>query len=535
MSIPLRITLAQLNLRVGDIAGNLQKHLDAAITARDQQQADVIVFPELSLTGYPPEDLLLRKAFILEAQQALQTCLTNITGIYCLIGHPQQVGTHLYNACSLIYNAKLIGCYAKQHLPNYGVFDEKRYFSAGNTPCVVPIKGVQTGLIVCEDLWKPTSLQQAVAQGAQLILSPNASPFETDKHERRIAMLSKQAKQHRVPIVYVNLVGGQDELIFDGGSMAVNAQGDVTAFAGFFQEVLLPINNTTTVVNQTSAQQDKIARIYQALVFSTREYVEKNHFSGVLLGLSGGIDSALTLAIAVDALGKDRVTAVMMPSRYTAEMSIADAKTLAQQLDVKIESISIEPSYASFLTVLAPLFARKKPDVTEENIQARCRAILLMALANKQGQLVLTTGNRSELAVGYCTLYGDMAGGFAVLKDIPKTLVYQLATYRNQLSPVIPVIPQRIIDRPPTAELAENQQDEDSLPSYAVLDAILEAYLNKEQDSEEIIAQGFDRDTVLKVVNLIHKNEYKRRQSAIGPRINHKAFGKDWRYPITMG
>ncbi len=536
MAKKLRIVLAQLNLTVGDISGNLEKHVHSAITARDKLSADVIVFPELSLTGYPPEDLLLRRNFITEANDALKKFIAEVKHIYCLVGYPHAAKQGLFNSCALIHDGNILGHYAKQRLPNYGVFDECRYFVPGTSSCVVPIHDIPTGFVICEDLWKLGPTRDAATHGAQLILSPNASPFESHKHEQRLSVLAKRAKHDHLPIVYVNHISGQDELVFDGGSMVINANGQLCQFAGFFNETLLPVDIDISTSPRLSPSAvtipNKVARIYQALVLSVRDYIHKNRFPGVLVGVSGGIDSALTLAIAVDALGKDRVKAVFMPSRYTADISMEDAFTLTRDLGVNAETISIESSYKSFLASLTPSFANKKPDITEENIQARCRAIILMALSNKYGHLVLTTGNRSELAVGYCTLYGDMAGGFAVLKDVPKMLVYQLATYRNQLSAVIP---ERTIERPPTAELAPNQKDEDSLPPYPMLDPILDDYLNKSQSIDEIVAQGFNRDTVTRVVNLIHKNEYKRRQTAIGPHINHKSFGKDWRYPVTSG
>lgn len=531
----LRIVLAQLNLKVGDVKGNLEKHLKAAITARDNFSAQVIVFPELSLTGYPPEDLLFRQDFITEANNALKKFNKEIKGIYCLIGHPHILGQHLFNACSLFYDGHLIGRYKKQCLPNYSIFDERRYFTAGEESCVIPIHGVPTGLVICEDLWRLGPTQRAVSHGAKMILAPNASPFEINKHEQRISVLNKRAQHEHVPIFYANHVSGQDELVFDGGSMAVDAKGNLAQFAGFFNETLLPVDVDIEQFNIAKVDNiipEKIERIYQALVLSVRDYVEKNNFPSVIVAISGGIDSALTLAIAVDAIGKDRVRAVYMPSRFSAEISQEDALELVKHLSVELEIISIEPLYQSFLDSLASSFAEKKNDVTEENIQARCRAVLIMALSNKYGHLVLTTGNRSEMAVGYCTLYGDMAGGFAVLKDVPKTLVYELATYKNKLHYVIP---QRTIDRPPTAELAPDQKDEDSLPPYSVLDRILEYYLNQTFSLEEIVARGFERDVVMKVIKLIHRSEYKRKQAAIGPHINHKSFGRDWRYPITNG
>ncbi|SRR5579883_1466653 len=533
MTATLRIVLAQLNLCVGDIEGNLAKHIQAAQRARDTFSADMIVFPELSLTGYPPEDLLLREAFIQETRKALQAFISEVKDIYCLVGHPLATKKGLYNACSLIYNNKVIAEYAKQHLPNYGVFDEDRYFIADHQSCVVPVKNIPVGIIICEDAWSPAPIKQAAANGARLILVPNASPFETDKHEERVKILKARAEESHLPILYVNNVGGQDELVFDGGSMMVNEKGDVCKFAGFFKETLLPVDiaiNATQIKSDTIVIPATLERTYQALVVGLRDYIDKNCIPGVLVGASGGIDSALTLTIAVDALGKDRVRGIMMPSRYTADISTLDAVDLIQRLGIQSETISIEPSFKAFLDSLSLSFKGKSADVTEENIQARCRGVILMSLSNKSGWLVLTTGNRSELAVGYCTLYGDMAGGFAVLKDVPKTLVYQLAHYRNQLSAVIP---ERTLNRAPTAELAANQKDEDSLPPYSVLDKILECYLNHGQSVDDIIAQGFDPEVVRKVVNLVLKSEYKRKQAAIGTHINHKSFGKDWRYPLT--
>lgn len=532
MAQALKIVLAQLNFLVGDIDGNLEKHLKAAAKARDELGADIIVFPELSLTGYLAQDLFLRRGFLHDAENALAAFISQMKDIYCVIGHPKISEHGLLNACSIIYNGKIVGDYAKQRLPNYGVFDECRYFVPGTSSCVLPIKDLALGFIICEDLWKIEPTKDAAQHGAKLIIVPNASPFEINKHEQRLALLEKRAKADKLGIVYANHVGGQDEIVFDGGSMVVDAKGELQAFAGFFKETLLSV---TLATNQTALHLSipkPVARIYDALVLGVRDYISKNQISGVLLGLSGGIDSALTLAIAVDALGKDRVHAVLMPSRYTADISMEDANSMVKTFGVSAETISIEPAYESFLKTMAPSFAGKKPDVTEENIQARIRAMILMALSNQTGRLVLTTGNRSELAVGYCTLYGDMAGGYAPLKDVPKTLVYELSRYRNELSPVIP---ERIIHRAPSAELASNQKDEDTLPPYAILDEILEHYLNQGLSAEEIIALGFEKATVEKVINLIRKNEYKRSQAAIGPHINHKSFGKDWRYPLTDG
>lgn len=537
MAKKLRIVLAQLNLCVGDIYGNLDKLINAAKLARDELAADIIVFPELSITGYPPEDLLFRKAFIDQATEALYEFKNQVQNIYCVIGHPHATSQGLFNSCSLVYNNTILGRYAKQHLPNYGVFDEYRYFIPGNSACVIPINGIPVGIVICEDLWHPAPIQQAATQGARLILSPNASPFEMDKHEQRVQVFSKRAKAANLPIIFVNQVGGQDELVFDGGSMVIDQEGNVVQHVGFFNVNLLPINIEVSTVQGkieslpiTLPTQEE--RTYQALVLGVQDYIHKNHFTGVLVGVSGGIDSALTLSVAVDALGKENVHAILMPSRYTSKMSMEDALILVKNVGVAHDIISIEPSFSCFLENLAPIFKGKKIDITEENIQARCRGLIIMAISNKFGKIVLSSSNRSEMAVGYTTLYGDMVGGFAVLKDIPKTLVYRLAHYRNQLNAVIP---QRILDRPPTAELAPDQKDEDTLPPYSVLDKILDLYLNQELSIEQIIAQGNEHDIVTKVVSLVHKSEYKRRQSPIGVRINHKAFGRDRRYPMTSG
>jgi len=537
MTKKLRVAIAQLNFKVGDLKHNLEKHQQAAIKARDELKADIIVFPELSLTGYPPEDLLLRPSFLEETDAALKQLTRSAEGIHCVVSHPLKHANSLFNACSVIYNGAILGQYSKQHLPNYGVFDECRYFTPGSSPCVIPINGIPVGIVICEDLWQPGPTREAADHGARFILSPNASPFEVNKHEERIAILSKRAKTNQIPIFYVNSVGGQDEITFDGGSMVFDDKGNMQQCAGFFNETIMPVDIEVSTQEARIEQLNFIApnfeeRIYQSLVLGLRDYINKNNFPGVIIGLSGGIDSALTLALAVDALGSDKVHAVFMPSRYTAAISEEDAILTAKNLGVTCDTISIEPIYQSFLTSLAPALKNKKPDITEENIQSRSRAVILMALSNQSGHLVLTTGNRSELAVGYCTIYGDMAGGFAILKDIPKTLVNKLSVYRNQISPVIP---ERTITRPPSAELAPDQKDEDSLPPYPVLDAILAAYLDRSESVDDIIAQGFDAEQVKRVIGLVHRSEYKRKQAATGPRINHKSFGKDWRYPVTNG
>lgn len=535
MSNNLRIVLAQLNLCVGDISGNLSKLIENAERARDEMATDLIIFPELSITGYPPEDLLLRKSFITAATNALEDFKTRVKDIYCIVGHPYATEQKLFNSCSLIYNGQILSRYDKQCLPNYGVFDEYRYFTPGLSPQVINIKGHPIGMIICEDLWKVSPIKKTVDAGARLIIVLNASPFELNKHEERHAILANQAKDFHVPIAYVNQLGKQDEIVFDGGSMVVDSNGDICQFAGICHEKLLMsdiefLPSKTTILKKSFSLPSEEQRIYDCLVLGVRDYLSKNNFPGALIGVSGGIDSALTLAIAVDALGHENVEAILMPSRYTSEMSMEDGLALVENLNVNHQIISIEPAFQVFLNSLAASFAEKAVDLTEENIQARCRGVILMALSNKTGKIVLTTGNRSELAVGYATLYGDMCGGLAVLKDVPKTMVYRLSHYRNQISAVIP---QRIIDRPPTAELAPNQKDEDSLPPYPVLDEILHYYLNQEKSTQEIIAMGFEEAIVKKVARMIKRNEYKRRQSAIGIRINHNTFVRDRRYPIT--
>lgn len=533
----LRVAMAQLNHHIGDIHYNLQQHIDAALHARDVLHADVIVFSESSLTGYPVEDLLLRPSFIEASAIALKTLAASVSGIYCVVGHPHSVNHTLYNAASVLFNGENLGTYHKRRLPNYGVFDEVRYYSPGNQVLVLPIKGVPVGIVICEDGWYPEPIAESVAQGAALILSPNASPFELDKHEQRLTVLRKRASHNHVPVVYVNCIGGQDELVFDGGSMVLDADGNIATLAPFFKEAItvteMHFNEQTTLVAETPASlPSKEARAYDAITLAIHDYVEKNHVSHVLLGLSGGIDSALTLALAVDALGADRVHAVILPSRYSSALSLEEANTIASNFKVKTTTIDIEPTTQAVLKTLADKLDPEGTGITQQNIQARARGLILMALSNETGGMVLTTGNRSEIAVGYCTLYGDMVGGFAPLKDVPKTMVYALAAYRNTLSPVIP---ERTITREPTAELAPNQKDQDALPPYDVLDAILYAHLNQGMSEKDIIAAGFPANDVRRVLTLVKRNEYKRKQSVIGPRINHRSFGKDWRFPVTNG
>lgn len=501
--------------------------------------ADLIVFPELAITGYPPEDLLLRKGFRDHARQCLELIAQQVHGIDLIVGHPYDEADGIYNAASLVSDGAIIATYFKQHLPNYSVFDEKRYFLADNRACVVDIKGVPVGITICEDIWFAEPVQLAAEAGAKLIVNINASPYHRHKRPEREEVVRHRAQETGLPVVYANLVGGQDELVFDGESFVVNAQGETVMRVTAFEETLAPVDFdfdgkqlTPADGQQVSALLSEQASVYQALVLGVRDYIEKNRFQGVVIGLSGGIDSALTLAIAVDAIGPERVEAVSMPSRYTADMSNEDAAAQAEALGVICHTIPIENVYSAFLDSLAEEFAGTEVDTTEENIQARCRGVLLMAISNKKRKIVLTTGNKSEMSVGYATLYGDMAGGFGALKDVPKTLVYQLATYRNSISAVIP---QRVIERPPTAELAPDQKDEDSLPPYDVLDPILEHYVEQDKSLEEIMALGYDEATVRHVATMVDRNEYKRRQAAPGVRITKRAFGRDRRYPITSG
>ncbi len=537
MSQTLRVVMAQLNLRVGDVHGNVERILEAACSARDDWDADVIVFPELALCGYPPEDLLLRSSMQLRIEQGLQRLKDEVRGIYLVLGYPWLEDGQRFNAAAVIADGELLARYYKQHLPNYRVFDERRYFESGSEACLLDIKGVPVALSICEDIWFPGPMRQAKEAGARLILSLNASPFHLDKQREREEVLAARAVEGGMPVVYVNQVGGQDELVFDGGSCVVAAGGQVVQRAPAFAEGLYPVDLSVEddgAVRPRAASCAPLpeleASVYQALVLGVRDYVRKNGFKGVILGLSGGIDSALTLAVAVDALGAEQVEAVMMPYRYTAQMSLEDAEAEAAALGVTYRVLPIAPMVEAFMDTLAPVFEGLGRDTTEENLQARCRGVLLMSISNKKGLLVLTTGNKSEMAVGYSTLYGDMAGGFALLKDVPKTLVYKLAHYRNAISPVIP---ERIISRPPSAELRPGQTDQDSLPSYEILDAIMEAYVVHDCSRADIVAMGYSEQDVARVINLIDRNEYKRRQAPVGVRITHRGFGKDRRYPIT--
>ncbi len=533
----LRVVMAQLDFLVGDIPGNTDRVIEAAQRAHQQHRADIVVFPELCLTGYPPEDLLLRPSLDVRIDDALdRLCQAELAPVI-VVGAPLRQNGLLYNGAVVIEQGRIAGRYFKRFPPNYQVFDEKRYFAEGHEVLTLSIRGVTVGVTVCEDIWKDGPVEDSAAAGARLILNLNASPFDTDKQARRKALLERKARENQVSIVYVNLVGGQDELVFDGGSMVFDHSGALMVEAPQFGEGLYPVDflceHHCQPVSQPLPEPPSLeANVYQALVMGVRDYVNKNGFKSVVLGLSGGIDSAVTLAVAVDALGKERVRAVMMPFRYTSSMSLEDAEAEARALGVQYDVFSIEPMYDAFMATLAQPFEGTQPDTTEENLQARLRGVLLMSLSNKFGSLVLTTGNKSEMAVGYSTLYGDMAGGFDVLKDVPKTLVFRLARYRNSVSPVIP---ERVITRPPSAELAPDQKDEDSLPGYDVLDQILNLYVERDFSAEAIIAEGFERTDVERVIRLVDVNEYKRRQAPIGVRITERGFGKDRRYPITNG
>jgi NAD+ synthase (glutamine-hydrolysing) len=538
MPSELTIALAQMNCLVGDISGNVDKIIELAATARREHAADLVVFPELAITGYPPEDLLLRPEFIERCEAGLERIRRAVGGIAVLVGFPHLHKGGLYNAAAVLRDGDTLALYHKLLLPNYSVFDEKRYFRAGTRPAVFELQGVQIGLTVCEDIWGPAPMAQAVRAGAQMIININASPFHVDKQAEREAVIRERIAVSPVPVVYVNMVGGQDELVFDGGSLVMDAQGRITQRAPAFEEGLYLSRfrvgrGGVEPLPDAVAEIDDLAGIYQALVTGVRDYIGKNRFAGAIVGLSGGIDSALTVAIAADALGPERVHAVMMPSPYTSDMSLEDARAEAQALGVHYSTISIAETVDSIERALADEFKGTARDATEENIQARVRGVLLMALSNKTGKLVLTTGNKTEMAVGYATLYGDMAGGFAVIKDVPKLLVYRLSHYRNTLSAVIP---ERVLTRPPSAELRPNQTDQDSLPPYDMLDAILELYIEQDRSAEDIArATGASLKTIREVIAMVTRNEYKRRQAAPGVRISQRAFGRDRRYPITSG
>lgn len=539
------IALAQVNFKVGDIDGNLQLIADAIVDAKAQHEnsdrALMVVFSELALIGYPPEDLLLRPSLQHRIEDALQQVANLSEGIAIVVGYPWQRGGQLFNMAGVWSEGQQIAQYAKRCLPNYQVFDEQRYFTAGDEVCVFNWQGHNIGLTVCEDIWHEHPIKESKAAGAELIVNINASPFHAGKLQQRHKLLGNHAKAHQLPVVYVNQVGGQDELVFDGGSFVVDAQGSLVATLAEHESLvkLVDFDESLAVKNPNVVlEKSELASIYDTLVLGVRDYIEKNRFKGIVLGLSGGIDSALTLAIAVDAIGKDRVEAVMMPFKYTSSMSMEDAKLEADALGVSYKVLPIEPMYDAFMHTLEDEFAGLARDTTEENLQARCRGVMLMAISNKKGYMVITTGNKSEMAVGYATLYGDMVGGYSALKDVYKTLVFQLSRYRNEVAAEqgeVEIIPDRVITRPPSAELAPDQVDEDSLPPYDILDQILEYYIEGDLSVDAIIAKGFDREEVTRVTRLVDLSEYKRRQAPVGVRITSRGFGRDRRYPITNG
>ncbi|MEM8817253.1 MAG: NAD+ synthase [Pseudomonadota bacterium] len=538
MSSGVRVALAQLDLAVGDVAGNTQKIIDTAARARDTERADIVVYSELAVCGYPPEDLLFHKGLRDAVGTALEEIRAKVMGIAVVVGFPEYADDGMFNACAVFADGRVLARYRKQQLPNYSVFDEKRYFSQGREAAVFTLNDVRIGINICEDVWEPAAVAASCSAGAEVVLAINGSPYELNSQSAREQVVAERIAESRVPIVYVNTVGGQDELVFDGGSFAMDGEGSLRHRAAAFEEslsvvTLKPGPKAVAIEESTVAPLlDQEASVYQALVTGTRDYVGKHGFPGVVLGLSGGIDSALVLAIACDALGADRVRAVMMPFRYTSAMSQEDAAEQAATLGVAYDVLPIEPIYDATVKQLEAVFSGRKEDATEENIQARVRGLLLMAISNKTGRMLLTTGNKSEMAVGYATLYGDMAGGFAPIKDLSKSLVYALARFRNARERVIP---ERVITREPSAELRPDQKDSDSLPAYDVLDPILEAFIEEDLSVDEIAARGFDRATVIRVLEMVKRNEYKRRQAPPGVRISRRAFGRDWRYPITSG
>jgi len=529
--------MAQLDMPVGDIHGNARRIREAVVQARDRHGADLVVFPELAIAGYPPEDLLLRPGFVRHAGEALESLAAEVRGIEAVIGFPERDGDTLYNSCAWVADGRVQAVYRKSALPNYAVFDEKRYFQGADQPLVRECAGQRVGVVICEDLWEREPVARCAEAGARIIVSPNASPYALGKRRERRELVSGLARQHGVSMIYCNLVGGQDELVFDGGDFAASPDGASTGQAPACEEGLFAVQwdagaGWRRLGWEPAGEGDEDAEVWTVLSRGLRDYVDKNGFPGVLLGLSGGIDSALVATLAADALGAERVGCVTMPARYTADISTEDAEALANNLGIRVRKLPVDGVFQSFLDLLEPAFGDREPDVTEENLQARIRGTILMALSNKFGDLLLATGNKSELAVGYATLYGDMNGGFAPIKDCYKTRVYRLAQWRNGRSPAIPG---RIIQRPPSAELAADQTDQDSLPPYDELDAILERYIERTQSVREIAAAGFDEGTVRRVASMVLKSEYKRRQGAPGPRITPCAFGRDRRYPITSG
>lgn len=534
----LRIAMAQLNLLVGDVRGNMLAIIDAACRARDELRARVVICPELALTGYPPDDLLLRDDFLGEVSEAVAQLCRAVRDVTVIVGAPVRSATGLMNAALVIEQGRIKASYAKHCLPTYGVFDDTRYFEPGRAPCVVEVDGCRIGVTICEDAWHHEPVAQVVQAGAEIVVNLNASPFDQYKWAAREAVIRERIGESGVAMLYCNMAGGQDEVVYDGASCAFGRHGDLRVRAPRFRPGLVPVDLIRrggvweALEGPIEEDPSEEAVLYDALVWGVRDYIEKNGFPGVIIGLSGGVDSALVTCIAVDALGAERVETVMLPTQYTSEISRVDAAALAGSLGVGHRVIAIEGVFKAFLEALQPAFTGMPVDATEENLQSRIRGALLMALSNKQGKLVLTTGNKSELAVGYATLYGDMVGGFAPLKDIFKTDVYFLARYRNELGEVIP---KRILERPPSAELRPNQLDTDSLPEYAVLDRILAAYVEEDRSVGEIVANGYDRATVDEVIRLVQGNEYKRRQAPPGVKVTTKAFGRDRRYPITSG
>ncbi|MCB4812213.1 NAD+ synthase [Methylovorus menthalis] len=532
----MQIAIAQINCVVGDLAGNAAKILSYAHEAK-AAGASLMLTPELALSGYSPQDLLLREDFTRHCQRELQALAKALPDITVVVGHPHRQHGRCYNAASVLQGGHIVATYHKHALPNHSVFDEVRYFSPGHKAEVFEHRGVRCGVLICADVWEPGPAKASKQAGAELLLVLNASPFHLEKQQQRYKVLGKRVEETGLPLIYTNMVGGQDELVFDGNSVVIDRCGAPVQQLAAFTEQLALVSIDLSTKNRANPLPAEISpgltreeSAYQALTLCLRDYVQKNGFPGAVLGLSGGIDSALTLAIAVDALGADKVHAVMMASEFTADMSVDDARKMARQLGVKYTELPIKPLFDQFCETLAEPFAGTSFDTTEENLQARIRGTLLMALSNKFGSIVLTTGNKSEMAVGYSTLYGDMAGGFAVLKDISKTLVYRLARYRNTLSPVIP---ERIIIRPPSAELRHGQTDQDSLPPYDVLDAIMEAYVERDSSRQEIVAMGYREQDVARVLSLIDRNEYKRQQSPLGVRVTERGFGLDRRYPVV--
>lgn len=536
MNKTIRIAMVQENFVVGDVLGNTKLVISRASEAKDKG-ADLVLFPELALVGYPPEDLLYRKDFLSQVETALEQIKREVKGIHVFLGAPEQEQGKLFNTLFWIGDGQCRASYRKRVLPNYSVFDEVRYFERGVTPGIVEIMGIRFGLAICEDVWQVEPLAELVSAGADVIVVINASPFHIGKYEERVSIIKQRIEETGLPVLYLNMVGGQDELVFDGESLAIDRNGKVLLRSAAFESAIeyidvsgREINVITNGIREIPGPEEAV---YKALVLGVRDFVHKNGFTDVVIGLSGGVDSALTLAIAVDALGPASVHAILMPSRYTADMSLEDAKQEAGDLGVHYDIISIEPAFKAFLKMLEAQFEGLEENAAEENIQARCRGLILMAISNKKGSMVLTTGNKSEMAVGYATLYGDMSGGFAPLKDVSKTLVYKLCRYRNGISKAIP---ERVLTRPPTAELRPGQCDQDTLPDYQVLDRILELSVEQDMPFNDILnTTGIDREVAAHVINLVQKNEYKRRQSAPGVRITKRAFGRDRRYPITSG